>query len=416
MLFSSSSSRRVRNVSLIALVVAAGIVSCAKAQSSLDDQMCYDSRFRPYSIPMTTWAQLVVHGPYDCDVASVYASYVEFYRDLVCTYSFPPLHVWATQVLGDRVYLSGQADATTNCRGLSVGAGNAFASAYQGEIVARTELHTIQILDSWGSAFWNAERYDSYGAAIAKAHFVPSGAVTLDFDASITLSSTPDFPTVRRRDTGSILVFPGISPLVNGVIRGRRSVGTIGNVVVDMNTHTATSHESFNVSAAWSGEPEIFQFDFSDGDYDFNADGRFNQSDVTFATANLLGSTLPALLAKIDFNSSGTVDDTDIARLQTLIDAGLGSGVFADFSGDGVVNPCADRTNWSNHLNAAVGSSNYVVELDFNLDGLIDSTDVDALEYRLPTADVDDGSFTGVRDGGVTIDDLLLLHLSVRCR
>jgi hypothetical protein len=35
------------------------------------------------------------------------------------------------------------------------------------------------------------------------------------------------------------------------------------------------------------------------------------------------------------------------------------------------------------------------------------TTDIAALEYRLPTADVDDGSSTGTRDGGITIDDLL---------
>lgn len=92
------------------------------------------------------------------------------------------------------------------------------------------------------------------------------------------------------------------------------------------------------------------------------------------------------------------IDSEDVAVLSEAIDDSLSSGLFGDWNHDGVVN-CLDRGGLS-YFGYTLGQSGYTIELDYDLDGDTDSTDMAHFNACVPTADYD-------QDSGVTIDDFL---------
>ncbi len=112
---------------------------------------------------------------------------------------------------------------------------------------------------------------------------------------------------------------------------------------------------------------------FTDERFDLDGDGRFSQNDVDILQS-LLPTSDPDIVDRFDLNGDGFVTLTDVDILQQLIDCGLGSGLFGDANGDGVVD-CCDLDLVSGALGKTIGQPGYIIELDFNLDGIIDATD-----------------------------------------
>ncbi len=79
---------------------------------------------------------------------------------------------------------------------------------------------------------------------------------------------------------------------------------------------------------------------YDDSGMDVDGTGRFNAADV-LALGERVGSDDPNDLAKWDFNSNGTIDDTDVGVLSYLVSQGYDSGVLGDTNGDGLLN-CTD--------------------------------------------------------------------------
>tara|TARA_R110002072_G_scaffold42064_20_gene118622 strand:- start:43906 stop:44442 length:537 start_codon:yes stop_codon:yes gene_type:complete len=112
---------------------------------------------------------------------------------------------------------------------------------------------------------------------------------------------------------------------------------------------------------------------FNDQQFDLSGDGRFSQADVDLLFLEV-GNPATGALEGFDINGNGTIDIDDVTLLQTLIDCGLGSGIFGDTNGDGVAN-CCDLPDYTAALGSTIGSPAYLIELDFDLDGDIDSVD-----------------------------------------
>lgn len=138
-------------------------------------------------------------------------------------------------------------------------------------------------------------------------------------------------------------------------------------------------------------------FAFTDSTYDVNEDGRFNELDEQ-QLDGLIGSTDLHIIQRFDFDHDGVIDSEDVSVLSLAIDDSLGSGLFGDWNHDGMVN-CLDRPGLS-YFGYSLGQSGYIIELDFDLDGDTDHTDMSHFDACVPTADYD-------RDSGVTIDDFL---------
>ncbi len=118
---------------------------------------------------------------------------------------------------------------------------------------------------------------------------------------------------------------------------------------------------------------EMITVAFNDQRFDLSGDGRFSQADVDLLFLEV-GNPATGALEGFDINGNGTIDIDDVALLQTLIDCGLGSGIFGDTNGDGVAN-CCDLPDYTAALGSTIGSPAYLIELDFDLDGDIDSVD-----------------------------------------
>lgn len=123
-----------------------------------------------------------------------------------------------------------------------------------------------------------------------------------------------------------------------------------------------------------SGVPvTVVSGSFTDSRFDLDDDGRFSQSDVDLLQL-LVPSSNSDLAKRFDLNGDGFVTQVDVDILQELIDCGLGAGLFGDANKDGVVD-CCDLDLIAGALGKAIGESGYIIELDFNLDGVIDATD-----------------------------------------
>lgn len=135
---------------------------------------------------------------------------------------------------------------------------------------------------------------------------------------------------------------------------------------------------------------------FTDATFDANADGRFNVDDLGAINA-LIGSTDSGDLIRFDADGDGIIDVEDVSVVASLLGAGADSGLFGDANQDGVID-CEDRFGLG-LTGQTLSNSGYVITMDFDLDGLIDASDIAAADAVIPTADVN-------RDGGVDGGDL----------
>lgn len=112
---------------------------------------------------------------------------------------------------------------------------------------------------------------------------------------------------------------------------------------------------------------------FGPDELDINGDGRFNILDA-YALEAELTSTDPDLLERFDFNNSGDIDMFDVSILHALIDCGLDHSILGDLNGDGILD-CDDFDLLPASPNYVIGDSNYMIELDADLNGTNDATD-----------------------------------------
>lgn len=137
---------------------------------------------------------------------------------------------------------------------------------------------------------------------------------------------------------------------------------------------------------------------FDDFVLDVNGDGRFNYIDAQKLACQLT-STSSTYVPRFDFNGSGDIDQTDVDVLDFVIAKSLDSGVFGDANQSGSID-CSDAGVAASISNCTLSSSSYIPQLDFDLDGDIDSTDRTALA-ALPPQDIDynnDGLFPDTLD------------------
>jgi hypothetical protein len=133
---------------------------------------------------------------------------------------------------------------------------------------------------------------------------------------------------------------------------------------------------------------EAFLVSGSEVDFDVTGDGRLAASDVDALDA--IVGTAAALnaenLERWDFDRDGKIDADDVAVIAVLVDAGAGSGVFADADGSESVD-CDDYAAASPFpLGAEICDEEYVAELDFDIDGVIDAADLVAFMALRGTA------------------------------
>lgn len=157
-----------------------------------------------------------------------------------------------------------------------------------------------------------------------------------------------------------------------------------------------------------------------DAQYDYNQDGRFDAADrdglqtlINSAPLNMiLAFDEPALVARLNVAVSGNeptspaqqvLDQADVDFLSDLLDLNLATPPFGDFNQDGCLT-CADAIHSpsvvsSTFNNVQAGNPLYLLELDSNLDGTLDSTDKVAFYAAVNHSDfnadgmVDDADF-----------------------
>ena len=122
---------------------------------------------------------------------------------------------------------------------------------------------------------------------------------------------------------------------------------------------------------------DAVSYTYDDRGLDVSGNARFNQGDVSALSA-LLGSQDPDVLEKWDFTRNDIIDTADVAFLETLVDAGLDSGILGDYDQDGDAD-CDDWEAMQPFPMAEFGDPDYRIELDADVDGVTDETDLDAI-------------------------------------
>ncbi len=154
-----------------------------------------------------------------------------------------------------------------------------------------------------------------------------------------------------------------------------------GNLGLNPNTGAWETDFVSNVGAG-EHSSSMRTWSYSDQAFDVTGylrrdnEGRFNQADVD-ALADLVTSD-PNLAARWDVDGDGVATAADVALLQTLVDLHLDSGFFGDVDRDGT--PDCERAVlllFGHHL----GEAEYRIELDWDLDGDNDDTDLQALVW-----------------------------------
>lgn len=151
---------------------------------------------------------------------------------------------------------------------------------------------------------------------------------------------------------------------------------------------------------------------FEPAKYDVNNDGRLNALDVA-GLANLIGTADSEVIQKFDFNRNASIDADDVDYLGSIVDAGLGDGFFGDANQNGQLD-CCDRQAAINAWGSVIGSAQYKIELDVDLDGDNDAADQAAFAALQLPVDIDfnnDGSIFDTQD----IDALLSVFSEGPC-
>ncbi len=111
-------------------------------------------------------------------------------------------------------------------------------------------------------------------------------------------------------------------------------------------------------------------------DCDINRDGVVNYADCT-ALINMIGANIGSTSynPRGDFNLSGSITTADGPLMRTLLNSGFGAGItYGDLDADNDVD-CADAIAAASAWGHSYPDTEYRVELDYNLDGVLDASD-----------------------------------------
>lgn len=248
----------------------------------------------------------------------------------------------------------------------------------------------------WGGA--------SYGRAGAYMEVTYGGTGTPYYTGTVYFnSSTPAFSSVHRV-VALINVNSSVSPI--GILNSPNGARPFGPVTPSGDGWTGSFGGTITPNQPTTFDVE--QATFTDGDLDVNGDGRFNEDDAALLSTIIAQMALESdpeerdaieapYLPSFDFDSDGHIDNDDVMFLESLLAAGMDSGYFGDTNRDGTVD-CQDRGGLSLE-GYTLDDAEYVITMDYNLDGLIDATDIAAANAWIPTADID-------RNGGIDGADL----------
>ncbi|MFG0258154.1 MAG: hypothetical protein ACF8GE_09655 [Phycisphaerales bacterium JB043] len=233
-----------------------------------------------------------------------------------------------------------------------------------------------------------------------------SGLVTVKNDLTVT-DEPPQFIIIGENLSEKTITIWGDAYVADG-ITVTEDTSVPGEV-----TFTATySGSTTNASGTIAVDGNALVV--TDDAYDLDGDGRFSCSDVAFLQNFVNTSTMPDDYdADLDFLDDWSKpnpenDQADVDFLQSLIDAGAGSGLAGDGNGDCSVT-CADYGLVVSAFGSVFGDAQYTIALDTDLDKDIDSDDVDYVLANL-TGSCDPADFNG--DGCVDGADLGLLLLA----
>ncbi|USN99654.1 MAG: hypothetical protein H6810_03055 [Phycisphaeraceae bacterium] len=140
----------------------------------------------------------------------------------------------------------------------------------------------------------------------------------------------------------------------------------------------------------------LFQGVFLADTYDLDGDGRLNCLDLA-VLPDLLGATLatnPEAFPVFDLDGDGVIEDFEIdyyeGAFEALIAVGLDNGVFGDANGDCDLD-CDDFDLLpdDSDLSIEICEPGYVMALDYDLDLVIDSSDIAQALAILQPGDLD---------------------------
>lgn len=130
--------------------------------------------------------------------------------------------------------------------------------------------------------------------------------------------------------------------------------------------------------------------------HDVNQDGRFNSADINELTG-YIGTNNQTIIDKYDWNDNHAIDADDVGYFNRGIEAGLSSGIFGDANSDGTLD-CCDRNAAPSNWSITIMDANYNINLDYDLDGDLDSTDLaEFVSLQLPV-DIDFNNDNSVFD------------------
>tara|TARA_R110002111_G_scaffold2394_1_gene15413 strand:- start:496 stop:1716 length:1221 start_codon:yes stop_codon:yes gene_type:complete len=172
-------------------------------------------------------------------------------------------------------------------------------------------------------------------------------------------------------------------------------VGANGTALLPSSSTQIGFNFAENCATTAPGIPGIYNLSsvyisITDPVHDVTGDGRFNIEDATFLQG-IIGTSdalLPTYVDRFDYNLDGEVDQLDVNIVHKFIDAGLSSGLFGDTNRDGVVD-CCDISGFDAAFGSLFYTTNteYLVELDWDLDGDIDA--IDQAEFNSIACDAD---------------------------
>lgn len=268
-------------------------------------------------------------------------------------------------------------------------AGNQLAAA-----CASTD-NDIILIESFIERFDNNQCYVAEAAFAASSAWIQPEKTNEPSEACITFE-TPAYPnelTFHGRITSCGCEWVVSSP--NGDL-------TSSNVMEIATPDPLNNTWSICCYLSSNGDPfTIISLDLPVSTWDVNSDGRFNATDVHIiinsiqtAIQNCTSNQISDCVSMAyDINADGDIDSEDIDLLWELLDCGFDTGYFGDFDQDGDVD-CDDYDSGQLFLNAQTGSQftpipitnpAYIFQLDQDLDGLIDTDDINAFLALFPT-------------------------------
>lgn len=242
-----------------------------------------------------------------------------------------------------------------------------------------------------GPEWWNTTWHDTPGFAAATAaaslEFTVSpvsgnviGQVEIRGRVRVNLGNSSD---VRSPGIQRSVVVPRLLPIdpsagmpsfAPAVYHVRDRVSAVDLTEVSPGDYTYTHFKDITASGTYTSQ--VRSLEFSDWGNDANGDGRFNQFDVDWLTAQI-GTTDLDVINRWDQNEDGAITSADVDEFRIPVDLGLDSGVFGDLNGD-LLPDCEDRYVIEPQFTGQVlGDPTYTIQLDYDLDGDNDTVDRD---------------------------------------